>query len=480
MTRVLTVSTALLLRPIPAMTSHRLFAIKPIPRFLFFVVSILVFPICGIASNRLSASNGIEQTRPGFGFPGTLETISASSSLQASLDRYGLRAYCFRRNRALPTGYSFNESRCPSQDLPFLLFTPPKPKRNLPLVLYLGGNGEHGTDLGKQFRQPTVFQVVTDPDFQKRHPCVLFAPMLPEGSVFRCAQLGWTSEPADLVCDAMYAAIRQLGPGTVDTNRLYVTGLSYGGAASFELCSQFPGRFAAAVPVAAFQFEQKIPTNAPGNYYLLYNESEYSSAYHKDGLERLEKRVRDYGGDFRRGVYPATGHNAWDAAWREPAVWDWMFSKTTDGRPATDASGTVRHPISGEPRSVEEPITLTCSSSQPGRDERTGPERAADGLEGTAYISRDTVGKGDWFQVEFNRPFLGSLSVESGMSDGSGRLSKGRVEVSPDGKFWFNGGSFSRSSGNCKFEQRSPIRFLRVLPEPRRPEVLTIREIIMD
>ncbi|MBQ9726400.1 MAG: hypothetical protein IJV65_02725 [Kiritimatiellae bacterium] len=409
-----------------------------------------------------------------------METISASNALRASLDRYGLQACCFHRNRDLPHGYSFNASRCPSQDIPFLLFVPPRPKRNLPLVLYLGGNGEHGTDLEKQFRQPTAFQIVTSPEFQKRHPCVLFAPMLPEGSVFRCAQSGWTSEPADLVCDAMYAAIRQLGPETVDTNRLYVTGLSYGGAAAFELCSQFPGRFAAAVPVAAFQFEQKIPTNAPGNYYLLYNESEYSSAYHQEGLDKLEKRVRGFGGDFRRGVYPATGHNAWDAAWREPSVWDWMFSKTADGRPVNETSVAGPRPVRSEPAPAETKPVGICSSSIPPRDERSGPDRAVDGLEGTAFVSSEPVGKGDWFQVEFDRPVKGTVCVESGNADGRGRLSSGRVEVSSDGKFWFRGGSFSRSSGNCRFEQRSPVRFLKVLPEPRSPEILTIREIAVE
>ena len=441
-------------------------------------VSILL-PILATASNRLVDSFS-KTPRPGFGYPGQLSSFSPEDSLRAFLVRYGLQSWVFRRSRQLPEYYSFDIGRCSSQDIPFLLFMPPKPKRNLPLVLYLGGNGEHGTDLEKQFRQPTVFQVVTDPEFQKRHPCVLFAPMLPEGAVFRCAQLGWTSEPADLVCDAMYAVIRELGPGTVDTNRLYVTGLSYGGAASFELCSQFPGRFAAAVPVAAFQFEQKIPTNAPGNYYLLYIESEYLSAYHKDGLDRLEKRVRDYGGDFRRGVYPATGHNAWDAAWREPSVWDWMFSKTADRRPVNETSVAGPRPVRSEPAPAETGSVGICSSSRPARDERSGPDRAVDGLEGTAFVSLEPVGKGDWFQVEFDRPVKGTVCVKSGNTDGSGRLSSGRVEVSSDGKFWFRGGSFSRSSGNCRFEQRSPVRFVKVLPEPKSPEILTIREIAVE
>ena len=33
---------------------------------------------------------------------------------------------------------------------------------------------------------------------------------------------------------------------------------------------------------------------------------------------------------------------------------------------------------------------------------------------------------------------------------------------------------------SCAFTQRSPIQFLRVLPEPGRPEVLTLREVVVE
>lgn len=448
---------------------------------------LVLFSGLSFGSNRIEAGTGGPTPRPGFGFPGRIEPYPANPGLQGELTKLRLQAGWFRRDRELPEAYRMDPGRCPSQDIPFLLFVPSGNRRNLPLVLYLGGNGEHGTDLGGQFRQRTVFDIVCHPDFQKRHPCFLFAPMLPAGSVFRCAQPGWTSEPADLVCDAMYAAIRKLGPGAVDTNRLYVTGLSYGGAASFELCSQFPGRFAAAVPVAATQYPKKIPENAPGNYYLLFNEGEFSDDRARANFEDLGKTVRERSGDFRIGRYPASGHNAWDAAWREPAVWDWMFGKTADGKPVPASPGIVSvalpdRSIPPGSNSVEatDKALPCCTASKPGRDERTGPERVADGLEGTAYVSAEPMAKGDWLQIEFPEPFEGKVSVKSGLQDGTGRLSSGRVEVSSDGKSWSRCGGFSRSSGMCSFQQRPPVRFVRILPEPRIPETVVIREVVVE
>ena len=88
--------------------------------------------------------------------------------------------------------------------------------------------------------------------------------------------------------------------------------------------------------------------------------------------------------------------------------------------------------------------------------------------------------RGDWWRVEFSEPVTGRIVVHSGTRDGADRLSAGRVEVSRDGRFWNRAAPFSRTTGTCAFIQRSPIRHLRVLPEPAKPEVLTLREIVVE
>ena len=113
---------------------------------------------------------------------------------------------------------------CPTNALPFLLFRPRNPHvGKLPLVMYFGGWGEMGTDLLQQFRQSAVFERLCDAEFQKRHPCILFAPMLQRRHVAVGNGPGDPSPAQQLVCDAMYAVIRSLGPGAVDTNRIYLT-----------------------------------------------------------------------------------------------------------------------------------------------------------------------------------------------------------------------------------------------------------------
>ena len=71
----------------------------------------------------------------------------------------------------------------------------------------------------------------------------------------------------------------------------------------------------------------------------------------------------------------------------------------------------------------------------------------------------------------------GRVEVRTGLSDGTQRLSKGRVEVSADGKLGSRTGTVSQKTGVCAFGQRTGIRFLRLIPEPRLPEPLAVREI---
>ena len=421
------------------------------------------------------------EVRPGYGYPGKLTPYATSPQLQERMARFNLTAGWFNR-AALPSeGYCFDPERCPVNELPYLLFSPKRGRESVPMVLYFGGTGEHGTDLLDQFRQTTVFEKVTSPDFQERHPCYVFAPMLPKGGVIRSAHAGESSNLADLVNDALFAVIASLDSPSVDTNRLYLTGLSWGGVVAWELPCGFPGRFAASVPVSSIQSPGRIPKVRPGNYWMIYNETSYQSERSQGAIREIAQKVRAGGGDFRQSTFPDKGHDAWSKAWREDQVWDWMFSKTADGSPVDKPLPAIG-PRPAVPRRGMRAFLdgAVCTASQPGRDAGTGPERAADSLEATCYVSAGPMKRGDWWQIEFAEPVSGWITVQSGTRDGKGRVRGAHVETSKDGRFWNRAGNFSSKTGDCRFQQRTPIGFLRVLPEAGRPEPLVLREVAVE
>ena len=419
---------------------------------------------------------------PGDGYPGKRLPYPVSSDLQPWLERFNLTAGWFQRD---DVHAKFLKSRGTDEvmtnAIPYLLYTPPKVRDPVPILIYFGGTGEHGTNLVDQFHQTAIFSKITDTEFQKKHPCYLFAPMVPKNSSLRCYKES-SSDMADLVCDALYAIIRDAENPPVDINRMYLTGLSYGGSAAYTFPFGYPGRFAASLPVAGNASKEDVPENQIYNIWLLFNEDRYNTTETaRRTVREIKAKVERQGGEFRASSFPGKDHNAWDKAWREDSVWDWLFSKTADGKPVPRMlrAGSPRPNLQSGVSPAQFLENAICTASRPGRDDGTGPKRAADSLDATCYVSAEPMTREDWWQIEFPQPVSGRVTIQSGYRDGSGRLSAGRVDVSGDGKVWKPAGRFMRATGECRFVPAAPVRFLRVVPESSKGETLVLREVII-
>ena len=262
--------------------------------------------------------------RPGDGLPGRVEAYASSDELTAHLKAHTLTARWFVRDPVTSDYYwDYDLTKPPPDRIPFLLHTPTtKDRKPVPLVLYFPGNGEVGTNLAAHFKQSTIFSKIASPAFQKENPCYLFAPMLPDSASFRSGNRKFPTLLSVLVCDAMYAVIRDARQPPVDTNRLYVTGLSFGGGAAMEMMVQWPGRFAACVPVENLPSLPMIPEKPPGNYWFIFNEkNRYKGTRFEEHVEELRQLIVSRGGECRVGNYPDEGHDAWHKAWQEDQVW---------------------------------------------------------------------------------------------------------------------------------------------------------------
>ena len=97
-----------------------------------------------------AADASMAYIRPGNGYPGELAVYEVSPQLQRNLERFSLTAVWFRRAPINPDTYRYEPDRCPVNELPYLLFSPKHGKKPVPMVLYFGGTGEHGTNLVDQ------------------------------------------------------------------------------------------------------------------------------------------------------------------------------------------------------------------------------------------------------------------------------------------------------------------------------------------
>ena len=386
----------------------------------------------------------------------SIRALVVSAEAREQMERYSLKA--------LENGDATNTVRG-------LVFTP-KGGAARPMIVYIPGNGEIG-DVARQFRQRAIFERVTSAEFQAKYPCYLLAVSPPEKAKTLWGGMPGFPTPVQRAVRefVMEVARWQTRPKVVDMSRLYLTGFSYGGDGAYALAQHYPKDFAAVAPIASVPpLVGYFCKERPGNWWHLHNEGDY--ARHNISLSTIDefgKLVNDAGGDFRLGTYPADGHDAWTAAWKEDALWDWMFSKSL--------KGPVRRPAK---KAAPVPISLAkavCTASVPGIDPRCGPERVIDGLDATWYESRTPFGRDDWLQVDLKEPVRGRFTIVSGDDKGEKRAKRLYAEVSKDGKRWKRVASFSNKDGTCSFASRDQIRYVRVRSEAVKPQPVCLRRL---
>lgn len=404
------------------------------------------------------------------GIEGVIRRIkNPSSALYGELTRYGMTAWEYE----MPSGPD-------AGIVPYLLYSPSvkaKSSRGLPMLLYFGGTGETGSessDLVRQFRVKTIFKKTTSEGFQRVHPCYLFVPMVRNHREFRCAYPEKPSRQARQIMCAMLALVESLGKGAVDTNRLYTTGLSFGGCAAFEMVSSYPSIFAASIPVAATESEFMIPESHKIDVWWIENNMALAPEW-KAMYRRFKDKIEARGGEFRFSAYPSNKHNAWDDAWSECGTWDWLFSKTCDGKSVDYA----KPKIAAHGANAPDLSWAKCSSDVDPIDDTHTAKCGADSLERTFFMS-NIAQRGNWWKMEFDSEWNGRVSVLTGTLSGEHRLLQGALEASGDGVKWEQVGRVSKKDGVATGRLRSKHRFIRLRVTDSRPRPLVIRDVRFD
>jgi predicted peptidase len=111
----------------------------------------------------------------------------------------------------------------------------------------------------------------------------------------------------------------------IDTNRIYITGLSMGGFGTFDAISRYPDLFAAAVPVCGGGDISKALTISHIPIWIFHGalDRAVNPILSHDMLEALTKAGARPG--FTQ--YPEAGHFSWIAAYSDTMMIDWLFKQ---------------------------------------------------------------------------------------------------------------------------------------------------------
>jgi predicted peptidase len=206
----------------------------------------------------------------------------------------------------------------------YLLYLPrdysAKPKERWPLMLFLHGAGERGTNVWRSDLHGPAKYIAAHPDF----PFIVLTPLCPSNEV-------WSKEVLTNLLDETIQKYH------TDTNRVYLTGLSLGGFGTWDLALACPEKFAAVIPIAGGGNDLPIILARLGYctpQYVAALKSLPFWAFHggKDGAvpheesERLIASLKALGvAEAKVTIYPDATHNSWERTYNNPEVYDWLL-----------------------------------------------------------------------------------------------------------------------------------------------------------
>lgn len=210
------------------------------------------------------------------------------------------------------------------QQLDYWLYTPPASAEAPPLLLFLHGSGEAGEDLElvKRHGPPRLIG--------RRAELAGFVVVSPQ-----CPANEWweSTSLAALVGEVIEANPR------IDTDRLYVTGLSMGGYGTWNLIVDFPGLFVAAVPICGGGDPNRLDPDPPPDiepeFRIEFLErvrdlpiwafhGEDDTVVPVEETLMLVEALRELGSDVRSTIYPGVGHDSWKKAYADRELYAWL------------------------------------------------------------------------------------------------------------------------------------------------------------
>jgi predicted peptidase len=218
---------------------------------------------------------------------------------------------------------SFKKRITRTVGLRYLLSLPdgydPNGTRRWPLLLFLHGAGERGDDLElvKKHGIPKILEAGTVADF----PFIAISPQCPTDS-------WWNMQ-----VDALSALLDEMEKTLlVDSERIYVTGLSMGGFGTWALAIAEPHRFAAIAPVCGGGDPRGV-RRIPHLPAWVFHGARDETVPLMRSAEMVEALARS-GGYARFTVYPEAKHDSWTETYDNPEVYAWLLSHTRAPAPS--------------------------------------------------------------------------------------------------------------------------------------------------
>jgi predicted peptidase len=186
-------------------------------------------------------------------------------------------------------------------------------KKKYPVILFLHGSGETGTDGQKQVK------VGLGPAVKKRDKSFEFIAIFPQSH-----KRNWRAGSEDGM--RALAILDEVEKDyQVDAKRVYLTGLSMGGYGTWSLAAAHPERWAAIVPVCGGGNAKDAEKIKDIPCWCFHGDAD--KAVKVELSRTMIQALKDAGAQPRYDEYPGVGHNSWDRAYATPELFEWLLQQ---------------------------------------------------------------------------------------------------------------------------------------------------------
>lgn len=201
-----------------------------------------------------------------------------------------------------------------SESLSYYLYFPKDYKseknKKFPLLLFLHGGGESGDSLSilKSNGPPKLIAE------GKQFPFLILAPQNPYKKKW------WNTRAVAQLLDTIVENNR------VDKNTVYLTGLSRGGSAAWEMAVQYPDKFAAMAVVCGMTplpYANWINKDLP--IWVFHGDQDESIPI-SESVNMVDK-LKAMGYDVKFTIYEGVGHNSWENAYTNDELYSWFVKQ---------------------------------------------------------------------------------------------------------------------------------------------------------
>lgn len=196
------------------------------------------------------------------------------------------------------------------EKISYILDYPQNAKGNVPLIVFLHGSGERGTNLEiVKAHSPFTYKNLI------KEPVAILAPQCPEN-------MWWDTE-------TIYNLIKEIqAKYKIDASRIYLTGLSMGGWGTLKLAMEHPEMFAAVVSVCAPTdrvMEANIDQYKDLNIKIFHGGMD--DVVLPENALNFYQKLHPVNPTAELTIFPNDNHNSWDSTYSNPKLYEWMLSK---------------------------------------------------------------------------------------------------------------------------------------------------------